>query len=216
MNAGGRLKLWIALVAAISIAIVGTIAARLLSAPPGTPPDYSGPRPIAAADGYVTHSEQIVVDLPLRQYYEWANAQPLEAGLQEQAGIPSVVRTGILQGNWNDVGARRRVELSDGHYAVEEVIAKEDPVLFRYQVWGYTNFARFATDHAIGEFRFAEAEGKTQVTWTYSFHARSRVASGFLANFVRNDWAAYMRQYLEYAKRASEADARERLDAAIQ
>lgn len=199
-----RKLIYIILGALATLIIVVTLSIRQILAPPSTAPDFSGPKPEIADDGYITNSEKVIIDLPLDQYLEWVETQLLEDALTGRNNVPSVVRTEIIQGSWNEVGARRMIELSDGHYVVEEVLAKEDPRLFRYQVWGFTNFARFAVDYAIGEFLHEEIDGKTQITWTYSFHNRSALTSSFLENFVESTWAPYMQQYLHTSKENSE------------
>ncbi|AJY73451.1 hypothetical protein [Paenibacillus beijingensis] len=197
--------MYIILAAVAVFALAATFTIRQLLSPPRTPPDFTGPRPEIAENGYITHSEEIIIDMPLDQYLAWVETQPLEAGLTGQDDIPSVARTEIIQGTWHEVGARRMIVLSDGHYVAEEVLA-ENPNLFRYQVWGYTNYARFATDYAIGEFQREEVDGKTHIKWTYSYHKRSNLTGRFLESFVENSWGPYMRQYLQISKEQSEKD----------
>jgi hypothetical protein len=194
------------LAAIIAIVIAGVVGINRLLAPPSTPPPYTGERPIISDDpsSYVSHTEETVIDLPIDQYIEWSINTPLEAILPGGGAIPSVLRTEMIQGTWGEVGARRRVVLSDGHYAAEEIIVNDPPHVFRYQVWDYTNYVRFAVDYAIGEFRTEEIEGQTHITWTYSFHRNSLLSDVFLPNFVDNDWAAYMCTVLQTMKRESE------------
>lgn len=194
------------LAAVIGVIIVVALGINRLLAPPATPPAYTGERPAVSDDqnSYISHIEEIVIDLPVEQYHEWSSNTPLEAVLTETSGIPSVLRTEMIQGTWNQVGARRRVVLNDGHFAAEEVLVNEQPGLFRYAVWGYTNYARFAVDYAVGEFQFEDVSGKTHIRWTYSFHKNSILSDIFLPNFVQSNWAAYMRNALQTMKHESE------------
>jgi hypothetical protein len=194
------------LVVIIGIVLVGILGVRSLLAPPAAPPAFTDARPAVSDDpnSYVTQTEEIIIDLPIDQYNAWSNSVELEAILPGGSGIPSVVRTEMIKGTWNNVGARRRVVLEDGHYTAEEVIANEQPELFRYQVWNYTNFARFAVDYAIGEFRLEDLGDQTRVIWTYSYHKNSILSDLFLPSFVHNDWGAYMRTVLQTMKRESE------------
>jgi NAD(P)-dependent dehydrogenase (short-subunit alcohol dehydrogenase family) len=172
------------LAASAGVKLTSAFRLRQLLAPPQTPPTFTSGRPMVANDGFVTHTEEILIDVPLDQYNAWSTNRPLESVLPAVEGIPRVLRTEAVQGTWDAVGARRRVVLEDGHYAAEEAIANDKPALFRYQVWGYTNVVRFLTDYAIGEFRLEDASGKTRVIWTYAFHARSTLTRPFLSNFV--------------------------------
>ena len=190
------------ILAMLVLAIVFGVS-RLL-APPSNPPEYTDERPEIATDGYVAHTEEIVIDVPLKSHLEWSALTPLKDALKGKDDLPSVVRTEMIQGEWANVGARRRVVLSDGHFAAEEVLANDNAGLFRYEVWGYTNFARFAVDYAVGEFRQTDVGGKTHIMWTYSFHKHSVFGDLFLDSFVQNSWAAYMRSVLVITKAGSE------------
>jgi len=182
-----RVNRMVALLVIILIVVAAVFfgVMRLL-APPSSPPEYTGVRPNIATDGYITHVEEIVINLPIDQYKTWSDSAPLEDLLPGASGIPRVVRTEMIQGTWNEQGARRRVVLEDGHYTAEEVLINEEG-LFSYQVWDYTNFARFAVDYAVGEFRLkAIGDNVTHVTWTYSFYPQSGLIEPLLSNFVHN------------------------------
>jgi hypothetical protein len=99
------------------------------------------------------------------------------------------------------------VVLEDGHFTAEEILVDE-PDLFRYIVWGYTNYARPMIDHAIGEFRYSDDRGKTHFTWTFSFQPRSVFARPLLSQFVSGTWAELMRNTLEVMRRGGEQQAR--------
>ena len=192
------------------LGVVATVGVRRFLAPPQTPPAYTGPRPEPAEDGYISHTESIRIDAPIDEFREWVNHSELEDLGLESDNTPSVVRTEVIRGTWDPdqgrVGDRRRVVLDDGHFTVEEVLVDE-PDVFRYIVWGYTNYARLMIDHAIGEFNFEEEGGKTHLTWTYSFHPRSAIVRPFLSNFVSGTWADLMRNTLEAMRDGGERQA---------
>lgn len=129
-------------------------------APPGSPPDYRGPKPEPDTEGLVTHRDSILIDAPLECYVEWTSNASLEEVLQGSDDVPRVVATEAVIGVWDQVGARRRVVLEDGNYAAEEILANDGPSRFRYQVWGYTSpVPRLMIDYAVGEFDITEEAG---------------------------------------------------------
>ncbi len=70
-----------------------TLGIRQLLAPPRTTPDFTSSRPEIAEDGFITHTESVVIDMPLDRYVAWVVMQPLEAGLTGSDGVPSVMST---------------------------------------------------------------------------------------------------------------------------
>lgn len=195
-----------AVVAAVGIPSLALVAWALLR-PPGAPPDYAGPRPEIAEGELIAHTEEVVVAVPLDRYAAWAATASLESHLRGTSRLPAVARTEELSGAWGEPGARRRVVLSDGHQVAEEILANEPPSRFRYEVWGFTNFGRFLTDYAVGEFRISGEGDTTRVRWTYAFHPRSRLAAPLLSRFVDSVWTEFMRTSLETIRREAEASA---------
>lgn len=100
--------------------------------------------------------------------------------------------------------------LDDGHYAAEQILANDrtaDESVFRYEVFGYTNYAKLATDLAIGEFVITPTGPggqQTKVTWIYSYRHRHPLTAGFLDSFVADVWAPYMHTVLQGMKDAAE------------
>jgi hypothetical protein len=142
----------------------------------------------------------IWIDAPLDAFRQWLHHAELPDLLVGPDNMPRVVRTEAIRGTWDPdqdrVGDRRRVVLDDGHFAAEEVLVDE-PRVFRYIVWGYTNYAGLMIDHAIGEFSFEDEGATTRLTWSYSFQPRSAIARPLVANFVRGPWADLMRATLQ-------------------
>ncbi len=189
-----------------SLAGVASLAAACASPPPVTPPDYSGPRPELVEAGWISHRAEVVIDTPLSFYDAWRQEVPLSEVLPGAPGIPAVAGTEVISGDWDAVGARRRVILADGHQAVEEVLANDGPALFRYQVWGFTSPAGRFADYAVGEFRLAEAgTERTRVTWTYAFDPSSPLARVPLWLFVQTQFRPFMETGLERMKAGTEA-----------
>lgn len=186
----------------VIVVIAMFITARRFLAPPQTVPDYSGERPSVEEEGYISHTDSILVNTPYDLFYEWVETVNLEDIAEGTDDFPSVVDTEELRGTFDAAvedrtGARRMVIFDDGHYAAEEILESTGPV-FRYMVWGFTGIQRIFIDHAIGEFVFEQVgDEQTRLTWTYSFQPSSSVFRPFLSSFVNNTWAEFMENVLE-------------------
>jgi hypothetical protein len=185
---------------------------RRMLRPPPVPPEFAGPRPEPAPSGYVSHTESVRIYVPVEHYLRWVNSDEVDLSdlVQGSEGLPSVVGTHVLTGSFEygdeRVGARRRVELSDGHFLAEEIL-EDTPQTFRYMIWGFTSYQRLAIAHAVAEFVFENRDGETQLTWTYSFKPRWRVLRPFVGRFVDSVWAGLMKRALDAMRTGAEASA---------
>jgi hypothetical protein len=181
-----------------------SMLAMSCGAAPKEASDPNGPRPPLDQSGFVRHTETITVQMPIQALDKWRRSRPLETILHGTKRIPGVDHTEVIRGTWGEAGARRRVILKDGNQTTEEILEDKRPSLFRYEVWGFTNWARFLTDYAVGEFQFQEVPGGTEVHWTYSFHQKSILVSPLVAWVVQNDFAEFMRSTLQTMKQEAE------------
>ena len=172
---------------------------------PTEPPDYSAAPPTIQAGFYIENVETIVIDLPLDQFLAWQDMTPLSKVLTPTEGVPAVARTVMLEGGdtWGEVGDRRRIELADGHFAVETVLSSTRN-RFSYQVWGFTSPAGQYVSYATGEFVYEEQDGQTLITWTYRFKPNSLVSRIPLSLFVRNSFQGFMENGLANMKAGAE------------
>jgi Polyketide cyclase / dehydrase and lipid transport len=157
----------------------------------------------------VSHTESTTIRVPREHHLRWVNSDEVDLSdlIQGSEGLPRVVGTTVLRGSFefgcDRVGARRGVELSNGHFVAEEVV-EDSPERFRYMIWGFTSYQRLAIDHAVAEFIFEDRSDQTKVTWTYSFHPRSRVVRPLVARFVNSAWVGLMRNALEGMRTGAE------------
>lgn len=119
--------------------------------------------------------------------------------------MPGVTGTREQTSEWDRVGARRVVELSDGSEAREEITAHDAPRHFGYRVGSFTGPLRRLVEHADGAWWFApSAAGGTDITWTYTF--RPRRAAGPIVRLVLAPlWRAYARRALARGAAVAEA-----------
>jgi hypothetical protein len=116
--------------------------------------------------------------------------------------LPAVVGTSQHSGPWDRSGSARLIHLADGSTVREQLVAYESPRFFAYRVWDFGNpILRGLANGAAGEWTFAAAPGGTQVTWSYTFTAKSRWAALPLSGIVHVLWRGYMDVCLDNAMR---------------
>ena len=197
--------------AGLALVVGAAVAVGLSTTPPGTPPAYAGHRPEPADSGYVSHTESVFVAVPSAQDRAWGDAPGRDLGdvVEAADGMPPVVATQPVRGDWDPAGDRtgdrRRVQFADGHFLAEEVLA-DTPERFRYVIWGFTGYQRFAVQYAVAEFAYTERPGGMQLTWTYSFRPTAALLRPFVAGFVDGTIAPMMRGTLAGMRSGAEGE----------
>ena len=183
--------------------------------PPGFT-DTSHP-PIARLDQLVSHTEEITVDRPLTVVLR-AVDKPLSETIKSSTSLPGVTGSYMLTaGAFGPPGSRRLNCLSDGSTLVEQVLQRDDhqdSKGFRYVVWNYTSPKARPIVYGVGEFIYsAVGDGRTHVSWTYSFELNRHRFPGmfgslgdylFRVSFLDRSYAAMMRGVLASTKTDSE------------
>ena len=152
-------------------------------APPDTPPGYSEPPPLVE-DGYVTVVTTADIPMSVADLRAFLLEQPFIGFLEPTENLSPPVKAETLRGEWLTPGAVRRLQLSDGHYVIERVLENE-PELFSYQAWVFTNEAGRGVNHILGEQRFiALGPDETKFEWTYNIKPKSVVTAPFVRRQV--------------------------------
>lgn len=198
----GRLRRWVRRIAiGGAIAAVVAVVAWRAVAPPATGPAYADPRPEPSESGLVSATHTVLIDAPAAEVYAWMNdpGRDLNDIIKGGEGFPEVIGSEIVSGDWRvgeRVGDRRRVLFADGNFLAEEVLV-DTPDRFRYQVWGFTSPQRIAVQYGLAEFVYADENGSTRLTWTYSFQATTPVLRPFVQTFIDSVMSPMMRQTLD-------------------
>ena len=116
------------LVLFLSIPVVGCVGR------PTPPLDARSPRPPLDQGGFVSHTEEITVRVPMDFLHEWRHASSgdIENTLRGTNKIAGVARAEMIRGTWPEPGALRRVIRRDGNQSLEEVLQNTWPTSFRY------------------------------------------------------------------------------------
>ena len=172
------------------------------------------PPTIDPAAPMIARTDRIVVARTPQALCEWMMMSKLEDSLPDTGALPGVIGTTLLTPAWGVVGARRKVHLSDGGSATEQILDFAAGERFRYQDWDYTTEAARPIRYAIGEFRYLALDGgRTELTWTYAFRLRGDRFPGFLGPlgrwllkvaFLDRAYAVLMRETLKATKAGAE------------
>jgi len=170
------------------------------SAPPATPPNPTPP-PDVATDGFIDSVTEATIDMSVPDLRAFLIANPITDFLEPTGDISAPASFEIISGIWPQSDAVRRVKLEDGHYVIERILVNE-PALFTYQIWVFTNDVGRGVAQIVGEQRFiAEGPASTRFEWTY----RVLPNSVFTRPFVRRSQPDIQR----YLQNATDAMARE-------
>ena len=179
--------------------------------------DRPAPPAIDPRAPMIARTDRIVIDRPLKAFWDWSLATPLQDILPSTGALPGVVgTTQLTPGDWGVAGARRNVHLSDGSGCTEQILEASPPEHFRYQVWDYTTAAARPLAYAIGEFRYRAVDhSRTELIWTYAFRLRDDRFPGVLGpvgrwllrvTFLDHAYATLMRDTLKAMKAKAERD----------
>lgn len=117
--------------------------------------------------------------------------------------LPRVVGTSANTGPWDTPGSARLVHLADGSAVREQVTGFTRATGFTYRVWDFGNpVLRRLAESGRGDWTFVPVPGGTEVSWTYTFTARSGFSAVLLAAVVQVLWRGYMDVCLKNTKQA--------------
>ena len=168
-------------------------------APPDVPPTYTGEAPAIRDGQYAEYETRRVFNaplVPLREFIE--GEQRIVGAMEETDQIRKPIDVVVVHGEWPQEGAVRRLEFSDGHFAMERVLENDFPTLFRYQVWNYTSAAGQNLDYALGQQAWRELpDGRSELVWTYRLKPNAWYKHHFIQQFVSNDMRPLMDNALD-------------------
>lgn len=161
----------------------------LLAVPFAAAAQYPAPRGISAM-------VETTVPLPPTQAFQRLVPIPLERIFLAGHGLPAITGTSVVA-SWDAVGQSRRVYFATGDSARETITAYRAGDYFAYRVEEFTLAAKYVAKYAVGEWWWAEENGRTVVRWRYTFVPKNFLVRPFLAFFVRYCWRPYMQSALD-------------------
>ena len=173
------------IIALSAIVLIGCASAL---PPPAVPPSDFSTRPALDDKGFA--KAVIVQDFPqdrpeLRAWLKDGNK--VFGAMKGPEGFAGPVDTVYFDGVWPETGATRRVELSDGHFVLEEVLSNTEEA-FEYQIWGMTGETRRNAEYIHGVQAFEQLPaGGTRMTWSYKVMPTSGLKKPFVQRFVNKN-----------------------------
>lgn len=110
--------------------------------------------------------------------------------------IPPIKQVRDQTGDWGTAGQTRTVILTGGGSMREELTSVDPPRSFGYTLTQITGPMAPLVGLVEGQWRFTPAGTGTQVTWRWTIHPRSALATPALPVLARL-WQGYARQALE-------------------
>ncbi len=180
---------------ALSVALAACSGA---AEPPAVPPSDVSAFPAVAEAGYASTTVTGVYPMGLAETRAWiADGNKIVAEMEPTENIAKPSDIVYLTGDWPEPGATRRVEMTDGHFALERVLSNTADT-FEYQIWGLTSAAGRNVDHVHGIQAFdALDDGTTRLTWTYKVKPNAGFKRPFVQRFVDKDVTPFLSQALE-------------------
>lgn len=149
------------------------------------------------------------VGAPRDWFFDWFLSVDLAKIMPAYGLIPGVVGVEEQSGPMHIIGSSRRLRLTDGTTAVEQVTGCEPPREVQYRLYELTNLFRHLVAEARAEIWFREIqEDHTRVEWQYTFFGRSLVATLVLKLLIPLQYKGFMQSALDRSKRLAEEQAR--------
>ncbi|MEO0929268.1 MAG: SRPBCC family protein [Pseudomonadota bacterium] len=175
-----------------AVLAAGLLAAILTISPQhAVASDVPAPPELAKEERYLSNVISVTLDGDLAEVRAFMDANPLTDFLEPSGSIPKITDVVVLEGNWGDPNALRRVDLEGGYWAHERVLTNDDDE-FTYQIWDITTSAGRFINHIHGEIRFTQEESGTKVTWSYNIKPRFFFARPSIRNYLTDDFAPFM------------------------
>ena len=120
--------------------------------------------------------------------------------LKKCGPVNGAVKVEVNKGPYSFVGANRTVYFDNGDTIVETLASYKPPAYYSYSVTQFSDFLKYLTNLAYGQWWFKEVGGKTQVVWVYTFVPKNTFTRLILSLFATLVYKKFMKQCLQLAK----------------
>jgi hypothetical protein len=146
-------------------------------------------------------SASVLVDCNKEKAFKYiSDSDQLVNWLQKADGIPGETNVEILKGPYNRAGAMRKVFFSGGDSVIEELIHWDPFANYAYRATNFTNFFRKLTKEAFGQLWFDHMDGKTRITWVYSYTYKNAFAGAIIWLVNKMSFGKFMQHSLNNAR----------------
>lgn len=162
--------------------------------------DTSGDVPVPTK-GILKRSASVLVDCSKEEAFKFiASAEKLPEWLKKSGPVPGAVSVDLLDGSYDQIGQKRKVIFQGGASAVEQLCSRNPWANYSYKINDFSNFLKKLSNAAYGQCWFDQVDGKTRITWVYSFTYRNFFARIFLSLFLTLAYKKFMQASLNNAQ----------------
>ena len=157
----------------------------------------------------VSTKVSVQIAAPGEWFFYWFLSVDLAKIMPRHGLIPGIVGVEDQTGPMHVPGSSRRLRLTDGTTAMEQITSCEPPREVQYRLYELTNLFRHLVAEAHAEIWFREIqEHRTRVEWQYTFLGRSLVSTLVLKLLIPHQYRGFMQSALDRSKRLAEEQAR--------
>ena len=151
--------------------------------------------------GILKRSAQVLVDCTEQEAYDFiSSSTKLPEWLKKVGAVPGAEKVALLDDSYDKVGQRRIITFQGGDTAEEQLLTYNPPGNYSYRISKFSNFLKKLSKAAYGQLWFDLVDGKTRITWEYSFAYKNIFARMALSLFLTFVYKKFMRKSLENAK----------------
>lgn len=155
--------------------------------------------------GTLKRSAQTLVDCAEQDAYDFiSSSAKLPKWLKKVGAVPGAEKVDLLDASYDQVGQKRIITFQGGDTAEEQLLTFNPPGNYSYRISNFSNFLKKLSNDAYGQLWFDHIDGKTRITWEYSFSYKNIFARMALSLFLTFVYKKFMRVSLENAKKALE------------
>ncbi|GAB5417082.1 MAG: hypothetical protein Crog4KO_19480 [Crocinitomicaceae bacterium] len=152
--------------------------------------------------GILKRSAQTLVDCTEQEAFDFiSSSTKLPEWLKKVGKVPGAEKVTLLDTSYDKVGQRRIITFQGGDTAEEQLLTYNPPGNYSYRISKFSNFLKKLSDAAYGQLWFDHIDGKTRITWEYSFSYKNIFARMALSLFLTFVYKKFMRVSLENAQK---------------
>jgi hypothetical protein len=153
--------------------------------------------------GILMRKAQVLVNCTQQEAFDFiSSSAKLPQWLKKVGAVPGAKKVTLLESSYDQVGQCRVITFHGGDMAEEQLLTYNPPGNYSYRISKFSNFLKKLSDAAYGQLWFDRVDGKTRITWEYSFSYKNIFARMALSLFLTFVYKKFMRVSLENAQKA--------------
>lgn len=151
--------------------------------------------------GVLKRSAQTLVNCTEQEAFDFiSSSTKLSEWLKKVGAVPGAEKVDLLDESYDQIGQKRVITFQGGNTAQEQLLTYNPPGNYSYRITKFSNFLKKLSNAAYGQLWFDHIDGKTRITWVYSFTYKNIFARMALSLFLTFIYKKFMRVSLKNAK----------------